>query len=68
MAEIVEGMWFSADLHPGDRVKTLRGSLHGTVVRLHEDGRVTWRPDGGEMDLTCSSDGLLREKPGHPKH
>jgi hypothetical protein len=63
MTELVESMWFSADLHPGDRIKTLRGSLHGTVVRLGENGVVTWRPDGSELNLTCSGDGLLRETP-----
>src|SRR5438876_11801869 len=46
MVEIVESLCESADLKPGDRVKTLRGSTHGVIIRLQHDGRVVWRPDG----------------------
>ena len=40
-----------AELHPGDRVKTLRGSMSGTILRLLPDGRVVWRSDSG-VELT----------------
>lgn len=32
---------------PGDRVKTLRGSARGVVIRTAADGRIVWRLDGG---------------------
>lgn len=32
---------------PGMRVRTLRGSSHGVVVRILDDGRVVWRTDAG---------------------
>jgi hypothetical protein len=52
MVEIVESLSESADLNPGDRVKTLRGSTRGVIVRVLDDGRVVWRPDGTESELT----------------
>ncbi len=50
-----------ADFHPGDRVKTLRGSTHGIIVRLLEDGRVVWRADTG-AELTALPESLIRER------
>lgn len=47
MASIIESLSQSADLKPGDRVQTLRGSLHGTVKQILSDGRVLWIPEGG---------------------
>ena len=44
-----------------DRVKTLRGSTRGVIVRLEEDGRVVWRPDGTESELMALPESLLRE-------
>ena len=52
----------SAEWSPGDRVKTLRGSLRGVVVRLLEDGRVAWRPDGSSTDLIALPENLVAEK------
>ena len=50
MVEIVESLAQSAEFKPGDRVKTLRGSARGVVVRIAADGRVVWRLDsGGEL-------------------
>jgi hypothetical protein len=34
MVEIVESLCETADLKPGDHVKTMRGSTHGIVVRF----------------------------------
>jgi hypothetical protein len=50
-----------ADFHAGDRVKTLRGSMHGTIVRVLEDGRVVWRADSG-TELTALPESLVREQ------
>jgi hypothetical protein len=62
MVEIVESLSEAADFHAGDRVKTLRGSTHGVVIRLHKDGRVVWRPDGTESELLALPESLLKDK------
>jgi hypothetical protein len=51
----------AASFAPGDRVKTLRGSTRGVIVRLQEDGRVVWRPDGVESESMALPESLLRE-------
>lgn len=51
----------AADLKTGDRVKTLRGSMHGTILRVLEDGRVVWRADSG-VELTALPESLIREQ------
>ncbi len=61
MVEIVEGLCESAELKAGDRVKTLRGTTHGVIVRVLEDGRVEWRPEGSASELTALPESLLRE-------
>jgi hypothetical protein len=63
MVEIIETLSESADFRPGDRVKTLRGSLHGVLVRLLADGRIVWRPDGTDTDLTGLPESLVAEQP-----
>jgi len=60
MVEIVEGLCESAELKPGDRVKTLRGSTRGVIVRVQPDGRVAWRPDGSQAELVALPESLLR--------
>jgi hypothetical protein len=62
MVGIVDSLCQSADFQPGDRVKTLRGSLHGTVVRLLEDGRLVWKPDQGGSELIALPESLTREE------
>ena len=47
MVQIVEQMCAAADLVPGTRVKTLRGSTHGVVLRVLGDGRIVFRTDAG---------------------
>ena len=64
MVGIIESLSESADWKPGDRVKTLRGSTHGVVVRLLDDGRVVWRPHGTESELTGLPESLARETGG----
>jgi hypothetical protein len=58
MSSIVESLCRSADLKTGDRVKTLRGSLRGRIVRVLDDGRVVWKPDGGSGELTSLPESL----------
>jgi hypothetical protein len=43
MIAIVESLSHSASYQPGDRVKTLKGTLHGVVTAILDDGRVRWR-------------------------
>ena len=43
-------------LHPGDAVKTLKGSLSGVVLEVYDDGRVRWRSSqGGVLIVTAES-------------
>lgn len=62
MVEIVESLSESSDWKLGDRVQTLRGSTRGVVVRLLEDGRVVWQPDGTQSELIALPESLVREK------
>jgi hypothetical protein len=62
MIEVIEALWQSAQLSPGDRVKTLRGTLRGVIVRVLDDGRVAWRPDGGATELVALPETLAPEK------
>jgi hypothetical protein len=39
---------------------TLRGSTRGTILRLLEDGRVVWQPDGSRSELTALPESLAR--------
>jgi hypothetical protein len=61
MVEIVESLSETTDWKPGDRVKTLRGSLHGAIVRFLEDGRVVWKPDGTDNELMSLPESLCAE-------
>jgi hypothetical protein len=58
---IVESLVESSDWKVGDRVKTLRGSLHGVIVRVLQDGRVVWKPTGAADDLTALPESLCRD-------
>ena len=61
MTDIVEEMYETAGFQPGDRVKTLRGSGHGVIKRMLEDGRVVWRADGSHTELTALPETLMKE-------
>jgi hypothetical protein len=65
MISAVESLCESASFVPGDRVQTLRGSTAGRVVRILEDGRVVWTPQGGDTELISLPEGL---KKIHPRH
>jgi len=59
MVEIVESLCASAELKTGDRVKTLRGTTRGRIVRLLEDGRVVWQPEGSNSELIALPESLV---------
>ena len=61
LERVVNELSASADLKPGDRVKTMRGSMRGTILRVLEDGRVVWRADSG-VELTGLPESLIRQK------
>ncbi len=58
----VEALAEAADFQPGDRVRTLKGSLHGVVRKILPDGRVAWLPDGNETELMALPESLLKER------
>jgi hypothetical protein len=66
MARIITSLCETADWKCGDRVKTFRGSTHGVIVRLLEDGRVEWRPDGTQSELMALPESLVREREPGP--
>lgn len=47
MISIVESLSQSAAFQPGDRVKTLKGTLRGVITGILGDGRVRWRAETG---------------------
>jgi hypothetical protein len=47
MTTIVDSLSESAFYKIGTRVKTLKGSLRGTITAVLEDGRLRWRADTG---------------------
>ena len=62
MTQILEELCEAASFQPGDRVKTLRGSTRGVIVRLLPDGRVAWQPDGSHSELVALPESLLKEE------
>jgi hypothetical protein len=61
MVKAVESLCEASEFKPGDRVKTLRGSMGGKILRALPDGRVVWRADSG-AELTGLPESLIREK------
>ena len=61
MVSLVESLCATAEFKAGDRVKTLRGSTHGVAVKILDDGRIVWQPDGTKSELTALPESLLRE-------
>lgn len=59
MVEIVEGLCEAAELKPGDRVKTLRGTTRGVILRVLDDGRLVWKVDGSGAELVALPESLI---------
>lgn len=59
MVQILEELCRAADMLPGMRVKTLRGSLRGVITRVLEDGRVALRADGSASEVISLPENLL---------
>src|SRR5258708_141933 len=62
MVQVIESLWRVAQLGPGDRVRTLKGTLHGVITRVLEDGRVAWKPDGAASELIALPESLESER------
>jgi len=62
MVEAIDTLSQIADWKPGDRVKTLRGSLHGKILRILDNGHIVWQPDGTTSELTALPESLCRER------
>jgi hypothetical protein len=62
MIQIVEGLSREASFYKDDRVKTLRGSLRGRVVRVQGDGRIVWKPESGTAELIALPENLLLDE------
>lgn len=58
MTAIVDSLSAAAEFRTADRVQTLRGRAHGTVVRMLIDGRLAWLPDGASADLLTLPESL----------
>lgn len=52
----------SFEFEPGDRVKTLKGTMRGVIRKILADGRVSWLPDGNSMELLALPESLLRDE------
>ena len=61
MIDAIETLSATADWKPGDRVKTLRGSLHGKILRVLKDGRIVWQPNGTDSELTALPESLCAD-------
>jgi len=61
MAAGIEALCDVAEFKTGDRVRTLRGSLQGTVKRVLPDGRIAWQPDTSNAELVALPESLLRK-------
>jgi hypothetical protein len=62
MVQIVDSLCQTAVFQVGNRVQTLRGSLHGQIVRILDDGRVVWQADGTENELIALPESLIPEE------
>ncbi len=62
MSHGIESLCLSSDFKPGDRVKTLKGTMRGVIKKTLADGRVSWLPDGNTMELLALPESLLREE------
>ena len=65
MIAIVEELCRAADLQPGMRVKSLAGSMRGTITRVLDDGRLAVRPDGSAGELIALPENILRDDGPH---
>lgn len=61
MIAAIDALAETADWKPGDRVRTLRGALHGKILRVLEDRKIVWQPDDTDNELTALPENLSRD-------
>lgn len=59
MSEIILSLCSTAQWKAGDRVKTLRGTIQGTITEVLGDGRIVWTPDGRSSPLIALPESLV---------
>lgn len=62
MVQVIEELCRAADLVPGMRVRTLRGSVRGVITRVLEDGRVAVRADGAAGEMISLPENLMPDE------
>jgi hypothetical protein len=62
MCRGIESLSLSDNFKPGDRVKTLKGTMRGVVRKILPDGRISWLPDANTVELLALPESLLREE------
>jgi hypothetical protein len=62
LEEGLSGLAELAIFKTGDRVRTLRGSARGVIIRLLPDGRVVWKPERTASELTALPESLCRDE------
>src|SRR5208282_3558345 len=62
MLAMIESLFETASFQSGDHVKTLRGSTHGVIKQILDDGRVVWQPAGTKSELIALPESLVSEK------
>lgn len=66
MVGIIEGLCHADEFGPGQKVRSIRGSIHGTITRILEDGRVAVRLDEGGVEILALPENLLPDaEPSH---
>jgi hypothetical protein len=61
MIESIQSLSETAEWKAGDRVKTLRGSLRGKILRVLDNGRIVWQPGGVEGELKALPESLRKD-------
>jgi hypothetical protein len=59
MIRLIESLCEVPRFKIGDRVKTMRGSTSGMVVKILADGRIVWRPNGRKSELMALPENLV---------
>jgi hypothetical protein len=59
---LVISMCHAASFKAGDRVSTLRGTGHGVIIRILDDGRIVWKSDASTMEMVALPENLVVEQ------
>jgi hypothetical protein len=62
MVNLIGSLCETPQFKVGDRVKTLRGSTGGVIVKILGDGRIVWQTEGRKSDLIALPENLIHQK------